>query len=49
VAVAAGRHTVRFVYQPRSFRLGVALALAGIIAGVLALIIERRSATLARS
>ena len=31
-AVAAGRHTLVYTYDPQSFRLGAALSLAGLVA-----------------
>ncbi len=40
VPVGAGAHSVRFVYEPASFRRGMELAVGGIIASALALLLD---------
>jgi hypothetical protein len=41
VAVAAGEHTVRFEYRPRSFQLGLLLSLTGLVGWLVAAFLAR--------
>ena len=43
VAVPAGRHTVGFVYEPASFKAGIAASLAGGLAIALMVLLHVRS------
>jgi len=43
VSVPTGKHTVRFVYNPQSFRLGIYAALAGIALIILSILKLRRN------
>lgn len=43
VSVPSGKHTVRFVYNPQSFRLGIYAALAGITLIILSILKLRRN------